>query len=63
VHRTAFAVLGGCGVVTAPSTNLQARLELGARAFDFRPEPAGFLVHAELGGELVTHLQPVARSG
>jgi 3',5'-cyclic AMP phosphodiesterase CpdA len=63
VHRTAFAQLGGCGVVTAPSTNLQARLELGARAFDFRPEPAGFLVHAELEGELVTHVQPVARPG
>ena len=62
VHRTAFAVLGGCGVVTAPSTNLQARLELGAREFDFRPEPPGFLVHVELGGELVSHLQPLARS-
>ena len=61
VHRTAFAVLGGCGVVTAPSTNLQARLEIGAREFDFRPEPPGFLLHAELGGELVSHLQPLSR--
>jgi Icc protein len=59
VHRTAFGVLGGCGVVTAPSTNLQARLEIGARAFDFRPEPPGFLVHVELGGELVSHVQPL----
>jgi Icc protein len=62
VHRTAFAVLAGCGVVTAPSTNLQARLEIGARAFDFRPEPPGFLVHVELGGELVSHLQPLPRN-
>ena len=61
VHRTAFAVLGGCGVVTAPSTNLQARLEIGARAFDFRPEPPGFLVHVELGGELVSHPQALTR--
>jgi 3',5'-cyclic-AMP phosphodiesterase len=61
VHRTAFAVLGGCGVVTAPSTNLQARLEIGARAFDFRPEPPGFLVHVELGGELVSHAQALTR--
>jgi 3',5'-cyclic AMP phosphodiesterase CpdA len=61
VHRTAFSVLGGCGVVTAPSTNLQARLEIGARAFDFRAEPPGFLVHVELGGELVSHLQPLPR--
>jgi Icc protein len=62
VHRAAFAVLAGCGVVTAPSTNLQARLEIGARAFDFRPEPPGFLVHVELGGELVSHLQPLSRA-
>ena len=61
VHRTAFAVLGGCGVVTAPSTNLQARLEVGGQAFDFRPEPPGFLLHVELGGELVTHLQTLSR--
>jgi 3',5'-cyclic-AMP phosphodiesterase len=62
VHRTAFGLLGGCGVVTAPSTNLQARLEIGARAFDFVPEPPGFLLHVELGGELVSHLQPLSRS-
>jgi len=61
VHRTAFDVLGGCGVVTAPSTNLQARLEIGAREFDFRPEPAGFLLHVELGGRLVSHLQALRR--
>ena len=62
VHRTAYTVLGGCGVVTAPSTNLQARLEIGGQAFDFRPEPPGFLLHVELGGELVSHLQTVSRS-
>ena len=63
VHRTAFTELGGCGVVTAPSTNLQARLEIGGRAFDFRPEPPGFLLHVELGLELVTHLQTLSRDG
>jgi 3',5'-cyclic-AMP phosphodiesterase len=61
VHRTAFAVLGGCGVVTAPSTNLQARLEIGGQAFEFRPEPPGFLLHVDLGGELVTHVQTLPR--
>jgi 3',5'-cyclic-AMP phosphodiesterase len=61
VHRAAFAVLGGCGVVTAPSTNLQARLEIGARVFDFRTEPPGFLLHVELAGELVSHVQPLRR--
>ena len=63
VHRTAFALLGGCGIVTAPSTNLQARLEIGGQAFDFRPEPAGFMLHVELGGELVSHLQTLPRDG
>jgi hypothetical protein len=61
VHRAAFAVLGGCGVVTAPSTNLQARLEIGARAFDFRPEPPGFLLHVATDGEVVSHVQPLRR--
>jgi Icc protein len=63
VHRAAFAVLGGCGVVTAPSTNLQPRLEIGARAFDFRPEPPGFLLHVDVGGELVSHVQPLRSAG
>ena len=61
VHRTAFSVLAGCGVVTAPSTNLQARLEIGARAFDFRPEPTGFLLHVASDGEVVSHVQPLRR--
>ncbi len=61
VHRGAFGVLGGCGVVTAPSTNLQAALELGARAFDFRAEPPGFLLHVEFDGEIVSHLQALTR--
>jgi 3',5'-cyclic-AMP phosphodiesterase len=61
VHRGAFGVLGGCGVATAPSTNLQATLEIGAQAFDFRAEPPGFLLHVELGGGLVSHLQALKR--
>ena len=61
VHRAAFALLGGCGVVTAPSTNLQARLEIGARAFDFRPEPPGFLLPVALDGDDVSHVQPLRR--
>ena len=47
--------------MTAPSTNLQARLEIGGQAFDFRPEPPGFMLHVELGGELVSHLQTLPR--
>ena len=33
VHRGAFGVVGGCGVVACPSTNLQAKLELGTAGF------------------------------
>jgi Icc protein len=55
VHRTAFATLGGCGVATCASTNLQARLEIGSSGFTIVPEPPAFLVHTED----VAHVQPV----
>lgn len=55
VHRTAFATLGGCAVVTCPSTNLQAKLEIGSSGFSIVPEPPAFLVHT--AG--VAHVQPV----
>jgi 3',5'-cyclic-AMP phosphodiesterase len=60
VHRTAFGVLGGCGVVACTSTHMQTRLEIGSTAFDLSPEPAGFVLHALLDtGELVSHAQPI----
>jgi 3',5'-cyclic-AMP phosphodiesterase len=55
VHRTVFATLGGCAVVTCASTNLQARLEIGSPGFTIVPEPPAFLVHA---GD-VAHVQPI----
>jgi Icc protein len=55
VHRTAASTLGGCQVTTCASTNLQAKLELGAPGFTIVPEPPAFLVHA---GD-VAHVQPV----
>jgi Icc protein len=58
VHRGAFGVVGGCGVVACPSTNLQAKLEIGAAGFTIVREPPAFAVHALLDGELVSHLQP-----
>jgi 3',5'-cyclic-AMP phosphodiesterase len=61
VHRAAVGALGGCVVVTAPSTNLQARLEIGARSLDFVDEPAGFALHVARGDDVVSHLQPVRR--
>ena len=61
VHRAAFGVLGGCAVVTCPSTHLQARLEIGGAKIVLEPGPAGFALHALLaGGEMVSHVEPVA---
>jgi 3',5'-cyclic AMP phosphodiesterase CpdA len=59
VHRGAFGVVGGCGVVACPSTNLQAKLEIGTDGFTIVREPPAYAVHALLDGELVSHLQPV----
>jgi Icc protein len=55
VHRAAFGTLGGCAVVTCPSTNLQAKLEIGSPGFAIVPEPPAFLVHTAD----VAHVQPV----
>jgi 3',5'-cyclic-AMP phosphodiesterase len=59
VHRTAFAVLGGCSVVTCASTNLQTRLQIRAQGYELGDDPPAFLVHAVLGGELTSHVQPI----
>lgn len=62
VHRGAFATLGGCGVMTCPSTYLQAPLELGMLEVRLVPEPIGYGLHALVDGELVSHLQPLPHS-
>jgi 3',5'-cyclic AMP phosphodiesterase CpdA len=59
VHRGAFGVVGGCGVVACPSTNLQSKLEIGTDGFTIVREPPAFAVHALVDGELVSHLQPI----
>jgi 3',5'-cyclic AMP phosphodiesterase CpdA len=59
VHRGAFGVIGGCGVVACPSTNLQAKLEIGSEGFTMVREPPAFAVHALVDGELVSHLQAI----
>jgi 3',5'-cyclic-AMP phosphodiesterase len=55
VHRTVFAVLGGCGVVACPSTHRQARLEFGAEDLVMVDEPPAFAVHTAS----VSHIQPI----
>jgi Icc protein len=59
VHRGAFGMHGGCGVVACPSTNLQAKLEIGGEGFTIVREPSAIAVHALVDGDLVSHLQPV----
>lgn len=59
VHRTVYAELAGRSVLAAPSTYVQALLDLGGEEIRFSDDPAGFVVHALLDGELVSHVQPV----
>jgi 3',5'-cyclic-AMP phosphodiesterase len=59
IHRGAFEVLGGCGVLTCPSTYMNAKLEIGAPEYTMLREPPAFLLHALVDGELVSHVQPI----
>ncbi len=60
VHRTVFGAIGGRPLLTCPSTYLQARLDLRAPGeIELRPETPGFALHAWLGDELVSHVQPL----
>jgi Icc protein len=59
VHRAVYAELAGRSVLAAPSTYVQALLDLGGEEIRFSDDPAGFVVHALLDGELVSHIQPV----
>ena len=61
VHRTVSAVLGGCGVLALTSTNLQARLDIGAAEFTMVHEPPQIAVHVLVGDAIVSHVQPVVR--
>jgi 3',5'-cyclic-AMP phosphodiesterase len=59
-HLTVSAELGGRSVLAAPSTYVQSRLDFGAEEVELSDEPTGFVVHAWLDGELVSHVQPVS---
>ena len=59
VHRTITATLGGCGVVTCSSTNIQSALDFATDEMALVNEPPSILVHALLDGEIVTHVQPI----
>jgi 3',5'-cyclic-AMP phosphodiesterase len=60
VHRVIHSMLGGCGVITCASTNIQSGLDFVATDMVLVNEPPSFLVHALLdSGDLVSHVQPV----
>jgi Icc protein len=61
VHRAVAGALAGRAVLAAPSTYMQARLDLCAEELELVPEPAGFAVHALLDGELTSHVHPTGR--
>jgi 3',5'-cyclic-AMP phosphodiesterase len=59
LHRTLVAEISGRSVLAAPSTSLQARLDFSAEKFEMVPEPPGYVIHAVLDGQIVSHVQPV----
>jgi Icc protein len=60
MHRTIAGELGGRAVLAAPSTYMQARLDLQSEELQIVPEPAGFAVHVLRDGELISHVQTVS---
>jgi 3',5'-cyclic-AMP phosphodiesterase len=61
VHRVMTAELAGRPVLTAPSTYVQARPDFASGETEWTNEPSGFALHTFLDGELISHVQPVAR--
>jgi Icc protein len=59
VHHVISGSLAGRPVLTVPSTYVQARLNFAAQELELSDEPAGFVLHAVVDGEVISHLQPV----
>lgn len=62
VHRAASTTIAGRPLVTAPSVNFQLDLDfVSTERLAVNDDPPGFLIHAFVDGQIVTHVQPVAR--
>jgi 3',5'-cyclic-AMP phosphodiesterase len=61
MHRAIAAELAGRPVLAAPSTYMQARLDLSSEELQLAPEPIGFAVHVMRDGELISHVQTIER--
>jgi 3',5'-cyclic-AMP phosphodiesterase len=59
VHRTAFAMLGPCGVVACPATYLEARLEIGGTILDLVHASPAYAIHIAFSDECTSHVQAV----
>jgi 3',5'-cyclic-AMP phosphodiesterase len=59
VHRATVGTLGGCPVLSVPSTYMQARLDFLSGGLELSSEPAAFAVHALVDGEFLSQIQPV----
>jgi hypothetical protein len=66
VHRAITATIAGRPVFVCPSTNIQLALDLGdpgAGHIMLVREPPAFAVHDLVGGDVVSHLQPIGDFG
>jgi 3',5'-cyclic AMP phosphodiesterase CpdA len=64
LHRSTLRRFGGTVAMSVPSTAHQIALDLRAEGqAAFRMEPAGWAVHALLGGEVVSHLAASGEHG
>jgi 3',5'-cyclic AMP phosphodiesterase CpdA len=60
VHRASFESLGGCGVLTSPSTYLQAEPGPGPGGIRFVERGAAIMLHhLRDDGTVVSHVQPI----
>jgi 3',5'-cyclic-AMP phosphodiesterase len=59
MHSPIAAELAGRVVLAAPSTYLQARLDLLSTELELVPEPAAFALHVLRDGDLISYVQPV----
>ncbi len=55
VHQAIHGELGGCQALTAPSTCVQARLNLTAPQIELAAHPPGFAVHALADGAAISY--------
>jgi 3',5'-cyclic AMP phosphodiesterase CpdA len=59
VHRAIAGEFASRSVLTVPSTFAQLNLDFHTPGIQVVPEPPGFVVHALVGDDVVSHIQPV----